>query len=144
MIRRYISALSILLVSLLLTTSYAFAQVNYSLIPYPKSLEPAKGNFYITKQTVIGSASAAKFSSEIKQLNQLFAESFKAGLKVSKTPRQTNVIDIAYDPAIKSPGEYRLTITPTKVTITSGSNAGVFYAIETIRQLLPVSVEEGI
>ena len=144
MARKYIFALSILLVSLQLTTSYAFAQADYALIPYPKSLEPGKGSFYITKQTVISSALAARFSGEIRQLNQLVAKSLKAGLKVSKIPRQTNVIDIVYDPTIKSPGEYRLTITPIKVTITSGSNAGVFYAIETIRQLLPVSVEEGI
>jgi len=144
MIRKYIFALSILLVSLQLTTSYAFAQADYALIPYPKSLEPAKGSFYITKQTVINSALAAKFSGEIRQLNQLVAKSLKAGLKVSKIPRQTNVIDIIYDPEIKSADGYRLKITPSKVTIISGGNAGVFYAIETIRQLLPVSVEDGV
>src|SRR3569833_3003113 len=96
MIRKYISALSILLVSLSLTTSYTFAQANYALIPYPKSLEPGKGEFYITKQTVINSASQDRFSSEINQLNVLLAQSLKSDLKVSKTARQTNVIDVIF------------------------------------------------
>ena len=143
MVRKYIIALSILLVSLSLTTSYTFAQANYALIPYPKSLEAGEGEFYITKQTVISSASKQRFSSEIDQLNELLAQSLKSDLKVSTRARQTNVIDIVYDPDEKSTGGYRLKITPSKVMIVSGSNAGVFYAIETIRQLLPASVEEG-
>lgn len=143
MVRKYIYTLSILLVSLSLTTSYTFAQATYALIPYPKSLETGKGDFYITKQTVISCASQERFSNEINQLNELLAQSLKSNLKVSKTVRQTNVIDVVYDPDIKSAGEYRLKITPSKVTIVSASNAGVFYAVETIRQLLPVSIEEG-
>ncbi|MBV8389315.1 MAG: family 20 glycosylhydrolase [Mucilaginibacter sp.] len=143
MFRKYIFALLVLLVGLCLNASYSFAQENYSLIPYPKSLEPGKGNFYITKQTIISSALIVKFNSEINQLNELFAASLGGDLKVTKSARPTNVINIVYDPAIKSPGAYRLTITPSKITIISGNNAGVFYAIETIRQLLPVSAEEG-
>jgi len=143
MIKKYIVALSIFLASLMLNTSYTFAQTDYALIPYPKSLEPGKGSFNITKQTVISSASEARFGSEIKQLNELLSRSLKGELKVLKVARQTNVIDVIYDPGIKSAGEYRLKIAPSKVTVVSGSNAGVFYAIETIRQLLPVSIEEG-
>jgi hypothetical protein len=89
MIGKYITALSILLVSLSLTASYTFAQVNYALIPYPKSLEPVNGEFYINKHTVINSASKERFSGEINQLNELPAKSLKSDLKVLKTTRQT-------------------------------------------------------
>jgi hexosaminidase len=43
------------------------------------------------------------------------------------------------DPALR-PEEYRLRVTPSTVDIVGGDEAGVFYAIQTLRQLLPHSL----
>jgi hexosaminidase len=76
-------------------------------------------------------------------LNDLLAASLKTRLKTTKTTRHNNIINLVYDAGIKSTGAYKLKISPTSITISAGDNTGVFYAVETIRQLLPVSVEYG-
>ena len=42
--------------------------------------------------------------------------------------------------AATSPEAYRLSVTPTGVTITGASPAGVFYGMQTLRQLLPPQI----
>lgn len=115
---------------------------NYALIPYPKSLTSGQGTFYISAQTVIGSS--VKFTNEIKQLNDLVQLSLKKPLQKIKGTRATNSINFVYDPAIQHPGAYTLEITPSHITITAGNTTGAFYAVETIRQLLPATIESGI
>jgi len=141
--RKVLLSLFIQIVILVLISGSLYAQTSYSLIPYPRSLTTGKGSFYIDSRTVISTNFADKFGNEIKQLNDLLGTSFKARLKVEKTERHNHVIDLVYDEGIKSPGAYRLNISTNRVIITAGDNAGAFYAIETMRQLLPVSVEYG-
>ena len=147
MIRKSAFYLFISIVALLLITTYSYGQSgaadNYSLIPYPKSLVAGNGSFYINPNTIITTSAPGKFSNEIKQLNDLLTASLKTRLKTAKTTRHNNVINLVYDANIKSTGAYKLLISPASVTISAGNNTGMFYAIETIRQLLPVSVEYG-
>ncbi len=145
MIKKTTFSLFIPIAILLSTYSYAQsgAAANYSLIPYPKSLVTGNGNFYINANTAITTNKPGKFSNEIKQLNDLLAASLKTRLKTIKAARHVNVIQLVYDANIKSGGAYKLDISPASITISASDNIGMFYAIETIRQLLPVSVEYG-
>ena len=53
-----------------------------------------------------------------------------------------HAITLAIDPAAAEGAEgYKLTITPASVRLTSSSAAGLFHGVQTIRQLLPWSVE---
>jgi hexosaminidase len=51
-------------------------------------------------------------------------------------------ITLRQDPALaaKSPEAYRLSVTPAGVTIVGASPAGVYYGVQTLRQLLPLQV----
>jgi len=53
-----------------------------------------------------------------------------------------HAITLAIDPsATEGPEGYHLTISPASVRLTSSSAAGLFHGVQTIRQLLPWSVE---
>ncbi|MES2268427.1 MAG: family 20 glycosylhydrolase [Bacteroidota bacterium] len=122
----------------LCTVLYAHAQdARYPIIPYPTSLTPAEGSFKITPATRIMDA-GGKFSNEVSQLNQLF----KQGLGVAlKQANNAGTVTLKYDDAITEEEGYKLTITPTQLTIAAKTPTGAYRAVETIRQLLPAGIE---
>lgn len=135
MIRFYCLLLS------LLATAFAQAQdltQRYPLIPYPTSLTPAQGEFRLTTQTALV-VQDGRFRNEADQLNQLLLPSLGKPLTARGTGPK---IVLQHDPAITSPEGYGLTITTTQVTLKAGQPAGMFRAIQTIRQLLPIGIEQ--
>lgn len=115
----------------------------YPIIPYPSSLVPAKGVFEITPATRIVLADKGKFTNEVIQLNALIKSGLGVMLKKTTINRSTNAITIKFDAGIGAPEGYKLHITPEKIIIAAREPIGMFHAIETIRQLLPVSIETG-
>jgi hexosaminidase len=51
---------------------------------------------------------------------------------------------LIYDVSIAAPEAYQLSITGKQIIVRAKDPSGVFHAIETIKQLLPVSIEKGI
>ena len=113
----------------------------YPLIPYPASLAPASGSFTITKDTKLALSREAKvFEQEAEQLQGLLANGLGQPLK--KTQKAAaNTIAFVYDQSITAPEAYRLTITPQQVTLVAKEPAGMFRAVQTVRQLLPAAIE---
>lgn len=129
-----------LLMSLLATT---FAQAQdltqrYPLSPYPTSLTATQGDFRLTTRTALV-VQDSRFRNEADQLNQLLQPNLGKPLTARGTGPK---IVLQHDPAITSPEGYGLTITSGQVTLTAGQPAGMFRAIQTIRQLLPVGIEQ--
>jgi hexosaminidase len=111
----------------------------FPLIPYPTKLIPGKGVFVITPRTTV---SGSAFKSEAKELTALLEKGLGQKLILTKN-QSASAISIIKSADIAVSEGYRLTITPMHVEILANSGAGVFHAIETIRQLLPVSIEKG-
>lgn len=112
-----------------------------SIIPMPAHLVAGKGNFIITSQTLIITPHGY-FSNEAGQLNQIIVKGLGKRLKIKSTPTPY-AIQLVHDSSITAPEAYGLKITPSKIIIAAGSPAGIFHAIETIRQLLPPGIENG-
>ncbi|MCR8558374.1 family 20 glycosylhydrolase [Mucilaginibacter sp. BJC16-A38] len=135
--------LSFKLVTLVIFISFnAAAQEisRYPLIPYPAELVAGKGSFIITSKTSI--LLAERFWNEANELNDLLSKGLGKKLSITKNPNP-HAIKLVYDASIAAPEAYKLTITPQQVIIAAKDPAGIFHAIETIRQLLPVSIEDG-
>jgi hexosaminidase len=114
----------------------------YALIPYPSSLAPASGSFTVTRATSLAlPAGATSFAAEAQQLQHLLANGLGQPLKQTKLAA-ANSIALVYDQAITAPEGYRLTITPQRVTLAAKESAGMFRAVQTIRQLLPPTIEK--
>ncbi len=114
----------------------------FSLIPYPASIVPGKGFFSITPATVIVEPPGKYFNNESSILNELFTNSFGAPLH-RKEKAAGKSIRLVFDASITDPGGYHLRITSQEVTLSAKSPAGMFMAIQTLRQLLPPSVESS-
>ena len=59
-------------------------------------------------------------------------------VRVSDKEKSSNAIILAVDSTMGHPEGYKLQITPEKVLLTGGSEAGVFYGIQTIHKALPI------
>ncbi|MDP4261728.1 MAG: family 20 glycosylhydrolase [Bacteroidota bacterium] len=115
--------------------------IQYPLIPYPANLASGQGHFIVTPATVILVPADHLFKNEAGILSELFAPGFGRPLKQS-TNTKGSAIRLIYDTSVTAPEGYHLSITNRQVTLSAKSPAGMFMAIQTIRQLLPASVEK--
>lgn len=115
---------------------------NISIIPQPVSIETKKGNFILSDQTVILTADSSN-SSSIQFLNKYLKSYYGFSLKVVKKATKNYIQFNLKSTAKKSSNknQYELEVTTKKINIESDSPSGIFYAIQTLIQLLPVSKE---
>ncbi len=118
------------------------ADSRYPLIPYPTSLTAASGQFTITASTPLVLIEGQKFGNEALMLNKLIAKGL--GITLVETHKQiTNkAICLKYDASVNAPEAYKLVITDKQVTLSAKTAIGIYRAIETIRQLLPATIED--
>jgi hexosaminidase len=124
---------------LLFAVNLGFAQNPLPLIPQPKELIKKEGNFIINKGTLIliGNSESDK---EIKLFNQFLNSSFGFELITtdnSKSPLNTIQIQVE-NPKDDKSGEYQLKVENSQIQISAKGNIGLFYAFQTLQQLLPI------
>ena len=142
-IKYYPAACFFLLIAFIASNATAQQQtLRYPIIPYPTTLTPADGDFAITAATIIVEPKNKVFKNEANLLNELFANSFGRPLKQSITPGKHS-IRLKYDAEIGAEEGYKLSITPQHVVLSAKTTAGMFMAVQTIRQLLPVVIEDA-
>lgn len=140
--------LLVILVSLFITHPlFAFqAQPVISVIPKPVSVEQKDGSFKLNAQTEIHISEnnqATGFLGEY--LNDLV---FSATWMDHEVQFNSNLPDSNYislvvdkDSDIDHEEGYQLSVNSERVVISAPTSAGLFYGIQTLRQLLPVAIE---
>lgn len=103
------------------------------IIPAPLSLDITEGQFILNANTEIESDS--EFNVAVNFLKDFINPFIKGGSGPS------NNIRFIKDKAIANKEGYVLEITPRCIAIRTNSGKGAFYAVQTLRQLLPVSFE---
>ena len=140
MIKKFIT-LSLLLLSL---ATFANAQTLPSLLPKPTSVVMGNTNsrFELNRETRIVcklNDNTAKYA--IAELDRITEEILGTKLKRRSRISGDNNIIIKHDASLNAEG-YRLEITPENILIYAKEGAGVFYAMQTIKQLIPVQAYE--
>ncbi len=127
----------IVLFALCLVTTARGQQV--SIIPQPLSVEMGEGSFEITAKTPIVADVAS--GANVSFLQQIFQPAFWQELKLKNKGCKGIVlrVDTCLKKQLGSEG-YQFAVNNKSVTITGSSEAGVFYGIQTLRQLLPVDL----
>src|SRR5688572_10587544 len=126
---RYISSLVLTGMVLLQFVQVHSQTATPALIPYPASVKPAKGEFTITPGTGIVYDTKDGFDQSLAELSRLIPSG-------KSLPRpSTKVIELQKDAAITSAEGYQINISEQKVLLKAGSPAGMFRAVQTIRQL---------
>lgn len=130
----------ILLWSLLSTvTSFADNPIQpISIVPCPESVSPGTGNFTFT-----GKTDFAVENEEQAEIVRCFSELFTRAAGFTprvKVGEKKGKVCFLTDTSLKSEA-YQLEVTPKRITIKASDGKGFFYALQTIRQLLPASIE---
>ncbi|WP_455496760.1 glycoside hydrolase family 20 protein [Coprobacter sp.] len=141
--KKYLFILGVCLLSLSISCKQQSAPNTYSIIPFPNSLVPEEGTFTFNKKTKI------VYTSSLDSASQQVACAFgtlldnTAGLKteclVKDEKNEKNIVFFDLDTSIPNEG-YSLDVTPSKIIIKAGSASGFYYAVQTLKQLLPVAV----
>lgn len=111
-----------------------------SLVPCPVSIVPGTGNFHFSAKTTFAVENEAQ-AAEVRQLTALFARAagFTPRIKVGN---KKGDICLVTDTTLKNES-YKLEITSQRITIHAADVQGFFYALQSIRQLLPAAIEGG-
>ena len=121
--------------------------IAHAIIPLPTSVALVEGSsFTVDSATMVVVAPGA--GPEVDRVATRLLELL--GRPASATPRRLAAADtiparsiylrLGDDAALGAEG-YRLDVTPMLVTITANRPAGLFYGVQTMRQLMPVSIE---
>ena len=108
-----------------------------SIVPKPVSVVNGSGTFALAADTVIDADTESQKTE--RRLKQALAPAtgfdFASG-------SGANTIEIRKDPSLVNLGSegYDLSVTPTKIVIRSSGEAGQFYGIQTLLQLLPPAI----
>ncbi len=104
-----------------------------SLIPQPLSVELQFGSFILSAKTQLTEDDSTAFSAERTYLISAIKESTGISLSNAETD---NKIVLRKSDACSIPESYCITINSKEIVLSAADKAGMFYAIETLRQLI--------
>jgi len=117
-----------------------FAQTSLPLMPLPVEVKQGAGVFMLTSATKIVLKTD---STEVRKTCDFFLELVNpsTGLKIGYATSSSFPIVVELDPQIAHPEGYQLKVTPKDISIKAKTPVGIFYAFQTLRQLLPPTIE---
>lgn len=118
---------------------YENAEADYLVIPNPASLQMRTGRFVVDHQTQIHGEEA--LVAEGNYLAQLLGAAARAEIRFNTNGKGN--IQLKLDPSLSADEAYTLSVAHDKILITGKTPKGIFYGIQTLRQLLPAAIESG-
>lgn len=113
-----------------------------AIIPHPQQITIGAGHFALDATTRIVAAPEAAGMAAYLAASLAPATGFTFETALTREDGQANTIHLALSPDATEHDEgYRLTVRPDGVTIAAATERGLFYGIQTLRQLLPPAIE---
>ncbi|WP_295118194.1 family 20 glycosylhydrolase [uncultured Chitinophaga sp.] len=112
--------------------TYAQTSTAPNIIPAPQSMEVKPGSFVLTAKSAIGFSVTASKAGGL--FNEFLQTNYGFKLPYAKVVSSVNFIEDATLPA----EGYELTVTSKSITL-KGNGAGLYYGIQTLQQLVPLT-----
>ena len=118
--------------SIIVASTQAVADI--TIIPKPQQMETGEGSYRLDAKTGIDAPEGARAA----QIAFFLREAIHAqtGIELSRSAHAHGIV-LAIDPTVKGEEAYRLVVTPRGVIIQASSDRGLFWGVQTLRQLLP-------
>ena len=111
---------------------------DYQVVPLPKSIEKQNGKSFVLDasvkiwyQTLEGKRNAEFLKDYVKEVVGVTLET------TSQKPDKERCISLGINADITNPEGYEITVSEKSIKITGASQAGIFYAVQTLRKSLP-------
>ena len=112
------------------------AESDYYVIPKPSEVTPQNGAFHLNND--IAMAENDQFSNEINLLSGYLKKDFESEISTG----EDGLIQFSIKDSISNKEGYELVVTPETIRISGGSEQGIFYGLQTLRQLI-VKTNDG-
>ena len=119
--------------SILMTSFCASAEI--SIIPEPQHVEAGHGSYRLDANTGIDAPGDARAREIVSFLRDAVRD--QTGIRLSESTHAHGIV-LAIDPSVKGDEAYRLSVTPRGVIIQASTDKGLFWGVQTLRQLLPL------
>ncbi|GLQ45876.1 beta-N-acetylhexosaminidase [Dyella lipolytica] len=119
--------------SVLMTSFCASAEI--SIIPEPQHIEAGQGSYRLDANTGIDAPSDARAHEIVSFLRD--AVRVQTGIRLSESKHAHGIV-LAIDPTVKGDEAYLLSVTSRGVIIQASTDKGLFWGVQTLRQLLPL------
>ncbi|MFA5326512.1 MAG: beta-N-acetylhexosaminidase [Prolixibacteraceae bacterium] len=124
---------------LILTAFISVSKAEINIIPHPANVVTGKGNFILNDKTPV--ISNRKTQSEAEFLGSILVKGFGVKPEIKSAG---NGIRLVLNPDLKEKLDdegYHFKSQPDGIVIEAVSTAGIFYGIQTLRQLMPAGFE---
>ena len=133
-----ICLIGLFVISILSASTFGVEQEGLiSIIPLPEKIEKTGGTFALTSKTLLVASVA-----QAKIVDQYLGTATGYHFRISKEGDDNCITLIQDDQLARELGVegYKLSVTLKGVTIQAAGEAGVFYGLQTLRQLLPAEI----
>lgn len=113
------------------------AQTNVDILPTPQHITTSQKSIKIPSKVQIVLDGALQ--SEATELTEILKQ---FGISTT-TKKEKTKINLSIDNTITKPDNYTLTVSPNNITIVGGSTEGVFYGIQSLRQLFELNNKDN-
>ncbi|MBD8880439.1 family 20 glycosylhydrolase [Rhodanobacter sp. 7MK24] len=106
-----------------------------SIIPEPQHMQVGQGSYQLDAHARVSAPDDARG----REIAAFLRDAIRAqtGIAVQEGDA-AHGIALKLDPAVKGEEAYRLAVTPSGITISASAEKGLFWGVQTLRQLLPV------
>lgn len=117
-------------------------KADLNLVPAPAKLKINTGQFTINSKTqIILSSDNQEMRNAVVVFNNLLNRAAGYRLQASTSPASFNAIHCKINPAIPNAEGYKLSVQANSILLEAKTPNGIFYGMQTLRQLLPFQIE---
>jgi hexosaminidase len=116
------------------------ARAQFNILPTPRQVAPGQGAFELRDGEAIAAPDDARAQWIAGFLRDALHDQTGVDLRVVPAPDRGR-ISLHIDPSIHGDEAYRLVVKPRSVTISAADERGLFWGVQTLRQLLPLQRE---
>ncbi|MDR3217594.1 MAG: beta-N-acetylhexosaminidase [Dysgonamonadaceae bacterium] len=121
---------------------YSQNSANLNLVPAPAKIKVNPGQFTFDSATqLVLTDDSPEMQDAVAVFNRLLRRAANFSLQITHSPVATNAIICKLNSAIPNPEGYKLSVQKNLITLEGKTPQGIFYGMQTLRQLLPYQIE---